>query len=528
MEMLSALDATFIYLEGEHSPMAIGGVYIIDARDAPAGFGYRAWRDLVASRLPLSKVFRQRLVEVPLDLSFPYWVRDAGFRLDDHLPNVVLPGPGGMAELMQTAAKIWSRTLDRERPLWDITFIGGIDGISGISKGSFALVTRVHHAAVDGKAGAELIATLLDPTPEARRVEVEDNWQAEDLPSTLDVIRRSWAQAGHKAVELAGFVGKVAAGAAQLQGERWLNRLEPPPRLLSAPQSVFNRKVSAARTFWGRNFDFERIRAIRKAVAGVTVNDVVLTICAGGLRRYLSRRGELPEKPLVAMAPISVRGEEEGAGNQVSAMLVGLATDTGNELDRLVRIRANTQRSKIHAGALPANRLTEFLPSETLAAAARVYTRTRLGGHHRPFFNVTITNVPGPAVPFFVAGARIHSVFGMAPILDGLGLILVILSYNGKLSIGVNSCERIVPDPDNMAECIEEALGSLELAVAEAGPMHHHSGQLELEETPNKRAAALRAFHEAGRALDRAIESLGDSDEENKNNKRDKSKRRGK
>jgi len=520
MEMLSALDATFIYLEGEHSPMAIGGVYLIDFKDTPAGFGYAAWRDLVASRLPLSKVFRQRLVEVPLHLSFPYWIRDADFRLEDHLPSVRLPAPGGMAELMQTAAGIWSEVLDRNRPLWDITFVSGIDGIAGISKGSFALITRVHHAAVDGKAGAELMTALLDPTSKVRKIALEDSWEAEDLPSTLEVIRRSWAQAGHKAVELAEFVGKAAVGTAQLQGERWLNRLEPPPRLLSAPPSLFNQPVTPARTFWGRNFDFERIRAIRKAVPGVTVNDVVLTICAGGLRRYLSRRGELPARPLVAMAPISVRGEEEGTGNQVSAMLVGLATDTDNELDRLVRIRANTQRSKIHASALPANKITEFLPSETLAAAARVYTRTRLGGRHRPFFNVTITNVPGPPVPLFVAGARIHSAFGMAPILDGLGLILVVLSYNGRISIGVNSCEQIVPDPDNMAECIEKAFEALELAVAEVGPLHHYTGQPVLEETPKKRAEALKAFHDASRALDKAIDALGNSKngKKNKNN----------
>jgi len=219
------------------------------------------------------------------------------------------------------------------------------------------------------------------------------------------------------------------------------------------------------------------------------------------------------------MAPISVGGEEEGAGNQVSAMLVGLATDVADELDRLVRIRANTQRSKIHASALPANRITEFLPSETLAAAARVYTRTRLGGHHRPFFNVTITNVPGPPAPLYVAGARIHSAFGMAPILDGLGLILVVLSYNGRISIGVNSCEQIVPDPDNMAECIEIALGELECAVAEGRPIHNYSGRAVLEETTNKRAEALKAFHDASQALDMAIESIGVSmrGEKNKN-----------
>ncbi len=510
MEMLSALDATFIYLESEHSPMSIGAVYVIDAKDAPGGFSYQTFHSLVSSRLKLSGVFRQRLVEVPLYLSFPYWVRDPGFDLDDHLPAVSLPGPGGMKELMQLAADTWGQVLNRERPLWDITFVTGIDNIAGISKDSFALITRVHHAAVDGKASTEMMTALLDVTPEARTIDAEDSWEPEELPSNLDVITHSWSKAGQKALELAGFVGKVAVGTAQLQSERWLKKIEPPPRLLSAPPTIFNQPINSARTFFGKNFDFERIRAIRKAVPGVTINDVVLAICAGGLRRYLSEKDELPVKPLVAMAPISVRGEEEGAGNQVSAMLVSLATDIDNALNRLVHIRANTQRSKIHAGALPANKLTEFLPSETLAAAARVYTRTRLGGHHRPFFNVTITNVPGPPVPLYVAGARIHSAFGMAPILDGLGLILVVLSYHGRISIGINSCEQIVPDPDNMAECIAHSLDELEHAVSQAGSFSKHAGQSMAEKVSSEDTDPLKAFHDASEALEKAIDSLGD------------------
>jgi len=210
------------------------------------------------------------------------------------------------------------------------------------------------------------------------------------------------------------------------------------------------------------------------------------------------------------MAPISVRGEEEGTGNQVSAMLVSLATDVDNAFDRLVHIRANTQRSKIHAGALPANKLTEFLPSETLAAAARVYTRTRLGGFHRPFFNVTITNVPGPPVPLYVAGAKIHSAFGMAPILDGLGLILVVLSYRGRISIGISSCEQIVPDPDFMAECFGRSLDELEQAISQVGPALKSTGQTVVQESAHKDDDPLKAFHDASKALDKAIESLGD------------------
>lgn len=511
MEMLSALDATFIYLESEHSPMAIGAVYVIDAADAPASFSYQSWHALVESRLQLSKVFRRRLVEVPWDLSFPYWLRDPDFELHNHLPSVSLPGPGGMAELMQLAADTWGQVLDRERPLWEITFVAGLDTIPGIAKGSFALITKVHHAAVDGQASSEMMSALLDMTAAIRNVGSEDNWAPEEIPSTLGVIGRSWSKMGHKALDLASFIAQVAVGAASLQGDKRLKKLQAPPRLLSAPRVIFNQPITSSRTFWGKNFDFERFRAIRKRVPGVTINDVVLAMCAGGLRSYLSDKGELPSKPLVAMAPISVRGAEQGTGNQVSAMLVSLATDIDDVLDRLLYIRASTQSSKVHASALPASKITEFLPSETLAAAARVYTRTRLGGLHRPFFNLTITNIPGPPVPLYAAGARIHSAFGMAPILDGLGLILVILSYNGRLSIGISSCRQIVPDPENMAECFSRSLDELELAVSQADVeklgIEQQTRRIELQDD----GGPLQAFHAASRALDRAIESLEDN-----------------
>jgi diacylglycerol O-acyltransferase len=516
VQILSALDATFIYLESEHSPMAIGGVYVIDAGDAPEDFSYDSWYSLVKNRLKCSRVFRERLVEVPWDLSFPYWISDPCFELDAHLPRLKLPTPGGMADLMEIAADFWSRVLDRDRPLWQMAFVEGLDTLPGISKGSYALITKVHHAAVDGKAGTEMMSALLDTSPEIREIKGDDDWEPEELPSSLSVISHSWSRAAHKALGLAGFIGKTAVGAAHLYSDKRLRKLNPPPRLLTAPSSIFNQPIASRRTFWGKNFDFERIRAIRKAVPDTTINDVVLAVCAGGLRSYLSGKKELPGKPLVAMAPISVRKEDDtgGVGNQVSAMLVSLATDLDDPIDRLLDIRANTQRSKIQANALPANQITEFLPSETLAAAARVYTRTRLGGRHRPFFNVTITNVPGPPVPLYVAGARIHSAFGMAPILDGLGLILVVFSYHGRLSIGISSCQQIVPDPDCMVDCISRSLDELESAVKQADPQRlaaeHYAAEAEQQEFSDP----LQAFHDANEALDKAIESLKGTERE--------------
>jgi WS/DGAT/MGAT family acyltransferase len=513
MRPLSGLDATFVYLESDHSPMHIGGVYLIDAADAPPDFNYESLRSHITSRLQCSRVFRERLVEVPLDLSRPYWINDPEFDLDAHLPGLTLRRPGGKRELMQLAAEIFGHTLDRNRPLWDLCFVDGLDDVPGLAKGSYALITRAHHAAVDGGSGVEMVSALLDVSPQPRVIDAVDDWEPEDLPGTASMVAKTYAGLGRKSVEFGKFVGEVARGTAQMYGIRQIRKLDPPPRLLSAPRTVFNGPVSSSRTFWATDFEFDIVRRIRKAVPDATVNDVLLAICSGGLRRYLRERGVLPQEPLVAMAPVSVRKEDDKGkmGNQVSAMLVNLETDTDDPLQRLLSIRRNTHNSKIHSSALPAEKLTEFIPSETAAAAARLYTRTRLGGRHRPFFNLTITNVPGPPAPLYIAGAPLKQMFGMAPILDGLGLLIVIFSYAGRISISLTSCLGVVPDPERLAGCMDQALAELEGAVGQAQEiptMAESRQQAPQSEKPVSARETLRQFHEASRSLDDAIESL--------------------
>jgi WS/DGAT/MGAT family acyltransferase len=331
------------------------------------------------------------------------------------------------------------------------------------------------------------------------------------------MVAAAYSRLGRKSVELGKLVSEVAAGAVRLYGSSRAKRINPPPMLLTAPASILNRPVSSSRTYWGVEFEFERIRRIRANFPGVTVNDVVLAVCAGGLRRYLLQRDALPDRPLVTMVPISMRKKNQHAdmgpdtGNQVSAMLVGLATNLADPVQRLRQISRGTQVSKIYASALPANRITEFIPSETLAAAARLYTRTRLGGRHRPFFNLIITNVPGPPMPLYLAGARLTQQFGMAPILDGLGLIIVVLSYAGRISLGLTSCYRVIPDPDHLGSLLEQALLELEQAPAQPG-----AG--ELPEAAEKMAAKnqdaadcaepLQRLHRATAELDAAIAAL--------------------
>ncbi len=490
MRLLSALDASFIYLESDHSPMHIGGVYLMDSAHAPASFGYRAFYQHIQSRLKCSPIFRQRLVEVPLGLSHPYWVNDSGFELEQHLPWVELQRPGGMEELMQLAAHVFGQALNRDRPLWEMTFVSGLDAVPGLTSGSFALISKVHHAAVDGGSGVELMAALLDPTVQPRTIPGADDWQAESSRQTVQALTSAYSGSARKSARLGRLVGDMAGGAVRAWAASKISKIDPPPRLLSAPDSLLNQAVTSSRTYAAVDFDFERIRAVRRKVKSLaarlpqpgenpaairalghaTINDVVLALCAGGLRAYLDGRGALPGKPLVAMAPVSVRQDDQQAamGNQLSAMLVNLATHTADPLTRLMKICTSTQSSKAYKQALPANRIASAVPSETLAAAARLYTRTRLGGRHRPFFNLIITNVPGPRQHQYLAGARLEKTFGMAPIMDGLGLIIVVLSYAGRLSLGLTSCHRVIPDIRQLAALLEHSLLELETAVEQA------------------------------------------------------------
>lgn len=513
VHILSALDASFIYLESDHSPMHIGGVYLIDAGDRPGSFSYARFYSHIERRLPCSRIFRQRLVEVPLSLSYPYWINDPDFDLAQHLPRLHLPSPGGKKELMQLAAQVFGRPLERKRPLWELTFVDGLDTVPGVAPGSFAVISKVHHAAVDGGSGVELMGALLDLDATPHYLAENDNWQPEQLPGTARMVAAAYSRLGRKSAELGKLVGAVAAGAVRLYGSSRAKRINPPPRLLTAPVSILNRAVSSSRTYWGVEFDFDRIRRIRLSLPGVTVNDVVLAVCAGGLRQYLLQRDALPERPLVTMVPISVRrkNQKSDMGNQVSAMLVGLATDMADPVQRLRQISRGAQDSKIYASALPADKITEFIPSEMLAAAARLYTRTRLGGRHRPFFNLIITNVPGPPVPLYLAAARLTQQFGMAPILDGLGLTIVALSYAGRISLGLTSCYRAIPDPDHLGSLLEQALLELEEAVARAGAADAPAAKEKTPEISTEGAhcaAPLQRLHRATAELDAAITAL--------------------
>jgi len=463
MRQLTALDASFVYMETSRTPMHIGGMYLLDASQVDQTFGYDQFRSLIESRLSLARIFRQRMLEVPLGLGHPFWIEDPDFDLDLHLPRIGAPRPGGKKELMRLASDILARPLNRSRPLWEMAFVDGVDEYPGLSQGSFAVISRVHHAAIDGASGAEIMGALADIGPVPRKVPT-DHWQPEQVPNSLDLAKKSYSGFAGKPKEVLGLLSELISGTGQLLKSRKTRQELPPTLPMSAPRTRLNSIVTSQRNFGGVEFDLSQIKALRKLVPGSTVNDAILAVCSGALRRYLQHHQDLPEKSLIAMAPISVRSKEQKTdmGNQVSAMLVKLATDEPDPTKRLHDIHQNTISSKKYSSALPANRLIDLVPSELAGLAARLYTRMKVADRHKPFFNLIITNVPGPPIPLYIAGARVHSHFGMAPVFDGMGLILVVFSQAGKISVGINACKQILPDIELFEQMIEESLMELE------------------------------------------------------------------
>ena len=413
----------------------------------------------------------------------------------------------------------WSSRGAVARPLWELNFVEGIDTVPGLAPGSFALISKVHHAAIDGASGAELMGALLDVTDKPRTIPGDDDWQSEEVPGTFSLVSSAYSQIGGKALELGKFVGEVALASARLRSAQKVERINPPPTLFSAPKTPFNANITTSRTFWGLDFEFDRFRRLRKAAPGTTINDVVLAICAGALRAYLLEHDTLPDEQMVAMAPVSVRDDSHkgSMGNQVSAMLVGLATDMEDPLQRLRQIGENTHSSKLYSSALPANKITEFIPSETAAAAVRLYTRTRLGGRHRPFFNLVITNVPGPPMPLYLAGARITAHFGMAPVLDGLGLIIVVFTYAGRISFGLTAGSKILPDPERLDACFHQSLADLESAVKNSEHAWEAEQSPALEtaraKEDNRARTPAENLQKAMQALDEAMETMTEKGE---------------
>ena len=470
MQQLSAQDASFVYLETPHTPMHIGSVAIYDPSTAPGGFvRFKDILSFIESRLSGARSFRQRLVRVPFDLDHPYWIEDPEFDVEFHVRHIALPKPGDWRQLCIQVARLHARAMDMTKPLWEFTVVEGLDNIEGLPPGCFAPVSKVHHAAIDGMSGVEMSAALHDLDPNMTPPGGTDAWKPDHMPGVADLLVRSYFNSLVQPMRVLETIGRSLPGMAKLtsdvrKGDVSLRNARP------AQKTRLNGKVSGHRIWDAVPFKLADIRAVKDAVPDATVNDVILAVVGGALRKYLDDKGELPRDTLTAMAPISVRGEAgKGAmGNQVSAMVVGLGTQIEDPIERLRFVHQEAVNSKALTGAVGAKNLADYsqlMPSALAGLAARLYTRIGAANAHAPAFNCVVTNVPGSRVPLYFAGARMVAMYGTGPIFDGMGLINTIYSYGQTVAISFTSDRAMMPDPAAYADALRETFETMRAAV---------------------------------------------------------------
>ena len=463
MEQLTGLDASFLYLETPSTPMHVGAVSVVEG-----SLDFERFKEFIARRIHLVPKLRQRLVEAPLGIDYPFWVDDPEFNLDMHLSHVALPQPAGWRELRALASHSFSQALDRSRPLWELVYVEGLDNIPQVPTGSIAIISKVHHAAIDGVSGADILNVLYDMTPEPTAYPDPEPFSPPPIPSPTKIARKSIKGFVTKPLKLPRLVGDALGATVKTGVLSRVQGMEAPPAPFSAPRTRLNGTVSSQRLWNSALLDLARVKALRRAT-GATLNDVLLTICSGALRRYLDEKGELPDEPLVAMMPMSTREPgADGGGNQINTIFVQLATDCEDPLERLEQIHDNTTRGKTYSGAIGAKTLAnavEFVPFGIANRASQIYSRMELAERHAPIMNTLITNVPGPQFPLYIDGHQLISHMGMAPVIDGLGLLITIFSYNGIISVSPISDPTTMPDLDDFTRYIREAANELEAAI---------------------------------------------------------------
>ncbi len=463
IQQISGSDATFLYAESPSSPMHIATLTIMEG-----SIEFDDFKAIVASKLHLIPKFRKRLLNVPLNLDYPYWVDDPNFDIDLHINRLRLPKPANWKTLREMTSSIFSSPLDLRRPLWSIDFIEGLDEVSQVPKGSVAIVSKVHHVMIDGSSGVGIMGILFDKSSDDKDKEIPKPkpFEPDALPDEINLLLKSSQTFLKDPLKIPKLLGETAFSFLKGNIKSQINLKKPRKKTYSTPNTIFNNSVSPKRTWGTAILSFDRINTLRK-IMNVSINDIILAICAGGIRKYLSEKEKLPTQPLVANVPISIRvkGEKQEMNNQISNMLVRIATHIKDPIDRLEYIQEQTNMGKTRhkaVGAKALSKMADAVPFGLANLAAGLYSKYNIKEFHRPPFNVTITNVPGPKGPLYLRGHKILSIFGLTPVLDGFGLIIAAFSYNGLVSLTTTSDARTMPDADKFSRYIRESANELE------------------------------------------------------------------
>jgi diacylglycerol O-acyltransferase / wax synthase len=458
MQRLSGLDASFLYLETAKQPLHVCSILELDTSTMPGGYTFDRLRDALGLRIKAMPEFREKLADNRFNLDHPVWVDDKDFDVDRHLHRIGLPPPGGRDELAQICGHIASLPLDRSRPLWEMWVIENIAGTDARDGGRLAVMTKVHHAGVDGVTGANLMSQLCSTEPDAPPPDPVDG---PGDASDLEIAVSGAVKFATRPLRLVNVVPTTLSSVLDtVKRARSGNAMAAP---FAAPKTAFNTNVTGHRNVAFVQLDLEDIKTVKNHF-GAKVNDVVLALVSGVLRKFLHDRGELPDNSLVAMVPVSVHEKSDRPGrNQVSGMFSKLETQIGEPGERLKAIAEANSVAKQHSSAIGATLLqdwTQFAAPAVFGVAMRVYAASRLSGA-RPVHNLVISNVPGPQVPLYFLGSEVKAMYPLGPIFHGSGLNITVMSLTGKLDVGIVSCPELLPDLWDLADDFEAALSEL-------------------------------------------------------------------
>ncbi len=520
MKQLTGLDASFLYMETPTTFGHVSGLAIYQRPSPdfdPYEHAYRRFEGMIGRLDPM----RRRLVTVPLQLDHPYWIDDPEFDLDYHVRHLGLAPPGAADQLAEQVARIVGRHMDRSRPLWECYVI------EGLADGRWAMLTKTHHATIDGASGVILLNMLTDTDPDAENTLEPVAWDGEAMPSELEMLQHTAAHLASNPLKnlrvQLRLVRDVAAGAgltsvsgmaAQARNvvtavatrvtarpvDESISRVSLP--ITPAPPTPWNKAITSHRRFAMRSTSLENIKQLKDAT-GCTVNDIVMAICAGGLREYLIKHDALPDKPLRAMVPVSIRtGEEEDPWtNRVTSIVAELPTNVADPLERVLRCHEAMNVAKHQLDLIPATAVTDisqFTSPVVATSAMRLVTRLRLANRATLPANVVISNVPGPRQPLYFAGARMDNYIPVSTIAEGMGLNITVHSYLDKLDFGLIACRELVPDLWDMIDMhideidrLFEATGAERLAPSR-GPSMRRGGQGIAPVPPAKKTATKK------------------------------------
>ncbi len=515
MKQLTGIDASFLYME---TPTTYGhvnglGIYQRPSPDFDPFVEVRKRFDIMVGHI---EPLRRRLVSVPFSLDHPYWIEDPHFDLDYHVRHIGLAPPGAADQLAEQVARIVGRPMDRSHPLWE-TYV-----IEGLADDRWALLTKTHHATIDGASGVILLNMLTDHSPDAELAYERIEWKGEAIPGELDLLQRAARALVLNPVknlrlqlrimsELAEAAGVTSVSSAASQTRAAVKALTGGGRsdgasrrmnlpVTPAPDTPWNKAIGPHRRFAMRSTALANIKALKDAT-GCTVNDVVMAICAGALREYLIRHDALTDQPLRAMVPVSIRTGDEADPwtNRVSAIIADLPTNEPDPLRRVALCHEAMAEGKRQFDLVPADALsdiTQFASPVLAASATRLASQLRLADRVNSPINVVISNVPGPREALYFAGAKLDHYIPVSTISEGMGLNITVHSYEDKLDFGLIAARELVPDLWDLVdlhidevERLFEATGA-EWAVPQPPPAMRRGGHDGIKAVPAAAAAA--------------------------------------